>query len=99
MPRNWRNVATKERRKAIKDFWQKKTKEIAIKPRQFFQTFIPFISNKCKDERNIHIKINDRVEKDQRIVAEEFAECFSTMVKADSDFHDHPGVKATRKAK
>ena len=101
--RKWRNIATKERRKAIKDFWQEKTKEIAIKPRQFFQTFKPFISNKCKDERNIHIKINDRVEKDQRIVAEEFAECFSTMViKADSaeekDFHDHPSVKAIRKA-
>jgi hypothetical protein len=101
--RKWRNIATKERRKAIKDFWQKQTKEIAIKPRQFFQTFKPFISNKCKDERNIHIKINDRVEKDQRIVAEEFAECFSTMViKADSaeekDFHDHPSVKAIRKA-
>ena len=85
-----------------RDFWQEKTKEIAIKPRQFFQTFKPFISNKCKDERNIHIKINDRVEKDQRIVAEEFAEYFSTMVKADSaeekDFHDHPSVKAIRKA-
>jgi hypothetical protein len=100
--RKWRNIATKERRKAMKDFWQEKTKEIAIKPRQFFQTFKPFISNKCKDERNIHIKINGRVEKDQRKVAEEFAEYSSTMAKADSaeekDFHDHSSVKAIRRA-
>ena len=48
--RKWRNIATKERRKAIKDFWREKTKEIAIKPRQFFKLLNHLsVINKCKN--------------------------------------------------
>lgn len=52
--RKWRNIVTKERRKAIKEHWRLKTEEMAIKLRQFFQTFKPFISNKCKEEKYSH---------------------------------------------
>ena len=41
----------------MREYWWVKTEEIAAKPKQFFQTFKPFISTKCKDERTVLLKL------------------------------------------
>ena len=42
-----RNIATQERRKAIKTYWFKKSEELKSRPGEFFNTFSPF--NKIKN--------------------------------------------------
>ena len=37
------NLATKQRRKAVKQFWKMKSEKIRENPRDFFNTFQPFI--------------------------------------------------------
>ena len=39
LKKKYRNLATKERRKAIKEFWMKKTDDLKQKPWEFFKTF------------------------------------------------------------
>ena len=43
LKKKYRNLATKERRKAIKEFWMKKTDDLKQKPWEFFKTFRPFL--------------------------------------------------------
>ena len=39
LKKKFRNLATKERRKAIKEFWMKKTDDLKQKSWEFFKTF------------------------------------------------------------
>ena len=78
LKRRFRNIATKERRKAIKAYWQKTSDELKSKPRNFYKTFRPFLSDKSKDGTNICLKIDEKVEQDQLIVAEVLADYFTT---------------------
>ena len=43
LKKKYRNLATKERRKEIKEFWMKKTDDLKQKPWEFFKTFRPFL--------------------------------------------------------
>ena len=47
--KKYRNLATKERRRAIREYWDAKSKEINTKPFEFYNIFKPFISNKYKE--------------------------------------------------
>ena len=55
-PENWeikrrtRNEATKERRRAIKSFWEKTTQEMNSKPSDFFKSFKPFLGTKKQNK-------------------------------------------------
>ena len=77
----WRNEATKLRRKSIKSYWQKVCNNLNSNPKQFYNTFSPFLNHK-KDAcagNNITLNINGKVETNQETVAEHFADYFSTM--------------------
>ena len=69
LKRVWRNIATNERRKAIKAYWKKKADDLKTKPKEFYKTFGPFLNKKEKGEDNINININGRIEMDQAKVA------------------------------
>ena len=75
----WRDKATNDRRKAIKEYWNKITKELKQKLREFLKIFHPFISNKIKEDIEINLIIDGKIENDQLKVAEELANHFSTM--------------------
>ena len=109
-PENWefrrkaRNEATKQRRIAIKQYWDKKSNDLKNNPKAFFKTFKPFLGSKSCTERNdIHLKINGSMITDQQQVAEEFVEHFATLAdgisgtaierKSIEDFRDHPCVQ------
>ncbi|XP_028405238.1 uncharacterized protein LOC114527742 [Dendronephthya gigantea] len=80
LKRKYRNIATRERRKAIKSYWLRKSEELKSKPGEFFNTFKPFISSKTKDTNVICLKSDDEeVEKDQKVVAELLADHFNTV--------------------
>ena len=77
----WRNEATKLRRKSIKSYWQKVCNNLNSNPKQFYNTFNPFLNHK-KDAcagNNITLNINGKLETNQETVAEHFADYFSTM--------------------
>ena len=77
----WRNEATKLRRKSIKSYWQKVCNNLNSNPKQFYNTFNPFLNHK-KDAcagNNITLNINGKLETNQETVAEHLADYFSTM--------------------
>ena len=47
-----RNEATRQRRIAIKDYWRKKSEDPKMRPKEFFNTFRPFLNK--KDHIYIH---------------------------------------------
>ena len=59
LKKKYRNIATRERRKALTAYWYKKTEEIKSKPHDFFDTFRPFLNNKTKDANPIFLKNKD----------------------------------------
>ena len=58
LKKKYRNLATKGRRKAIKKFWKMKSEKIRENPRDFLNTFQPFISNKTAEKFNNPISLN-----------------------------------------
>ena len=66
MKKKWRNEATKDRRKAVKEYWEQKITEMHSKPREFFNVFKPFLGSKGKRENNnmIRLEINGKIEED-----------------------------------
>jgi hypothetical protein len=44
----WRNIATKLRCKAIKEYWNEKTADLNNNPREFYKVFKPFIDTKSQ---------------------------------------------------
>ena len=81
LQRKWRNEATKERRKAIKQYWKKVSDNVMSDPRKFYRTFRPFtdFKNKQGNSGGICLKVKDVLEGDQTKVANHFANFFSTM--------------------
>ena len=70
LKRKWRNIATTERRKAIKNYWTQKSDELKTKPRDFFKTFNPFLRSKGKQVTNISLRVNENIVTDQQSVVE-----------------------------
>ena len=59
LKKKYRNLATKERRKAIKQFWKiMKSEKIRENPRDFFNAFQPFISKKTAKNNPITLNID-----------------------------------------
>ena len=105
LKRKYRNIATRERRKAIKPYWYRKSEELKSKPSDFFNTFKPFIGTKAKDTNPTCLKSEDgEVEKDQTVVAELLAGHFNTVAAyiggnhitslTENDQRNHSSVKA-----
>ena len=97
-----RNVCTRLRRKAIKDFFRKKNVENS--PREFWNVYRPFLHSKSKQANDIFIKENDVVINQEKDIAEIFNNYFVNI--ADdlvdkslqhdyaADFNDHPSVQS-----
>ena len=84
LKRKWRNEATRQRRIAIKQYWEEVSHDLKNNPKNFFQTFKPFLDRKDKEDsrkREIHLSINGTLEKDRLVVAEYLSEYFSSMAK------------------
>ena len=50
--RKWRNLASKEKRRAIKAHWAQISDELK-RPRDFYESFKPFLSDKSKEEAKL----------------------------------------------
>ena len=97
-----RNVCTRLRRKAIKDFFRKKNVENSS--REFWNVYRPFLHSKSKQANDIFIKENDVVINQKKDIAEIFNNYFVNI--ADdlvdkslqhdyaADFNDHPSVQS-----
>lgn len=55
LKRKYRNIATRERRKAIRAYWYTNADEQKSTPSKFYDTFKPFISNKSKESAAIYL--------------------------------------------
>ena len=55
LKKKYRNIATRERRKALTAYWYKKSEEMKSKPHDFFDAFRPFLNNKTKDANPIFL--------------------------------------------
>ena len=102
--REARNKATKQRRIAIKDYWKKKAEDLQTNPRDFFNTFKPFLSTKdCSRNTEFQLNVNGTVVKDQKQVAEVLVDHFATIadgiggnsaqLKSIDDFKVHPSIQ------
>ena len=106
LKRKWRNIATRETRRAIKNYWSQKSDELKTRPRDFFKTFNPFLRSKGEESKNISLRADKSILTDQQIVAEVMGDYFSTMandiggqhvLKLDEhDFNNHQSVEAIR---
>ena len=78
LKRKYRNIATRERRKAIRAYWYTKADKHKSRPSKFYDTFKPFISNKIKELEAIYLKTEgDNAVKDQTEVAEILTKYFT----------------------
>ena len=104
LKRKWRNLATKERRRAIKAYWASKSDELKQKPRDFYKTFQPSLSKKNKEDIKIAIKVDEKIVTNQSIVADELCTYFSTVAndiggaQLQQDFERHPSIDVIRQA-
>ena len=85
-PENWelkrkcRNEATRQRRLAIMQYWRKKSEDLKIKPKEFFRTFRPFLTDKDKkSDTEINLKVDGNMIKNQGKVSEILAHHFATI--------------------
>ena len=65
LKKKYRNLATKERRKAIQEYWHKKTEEMHDKPASFFKAFKPFLKESNKQTTHLNLRIDRAVVTDQ----------------------------------
>ena len=105
LKKKYRNIATRERRKALTAYWYKKSEEMKSKPHDFFDAFRPFLNNKTKDANPIFLKNKheDGIIEDQRQVAETLANYFSTITSdiggnhvislTENEFNKHSSVQ------
>lgn len=109
LKRKYRNIATREQRKAIMEYWFAKSEELKSKPREFYNAFRPFINSKTKESTSISLKTEEGiVVKDQCEVAEQLLNyCTTAAVSIIGDNaiciteenHDnHGSIKALREA-
>ena len=77
----WRNTATRLRRRAIKEYWNKKAEDLRNNPKNFYSVFKPFLHSKSKKCENglFNLTIDGAIERDQRKIAEHFAKYFSSV--------------------
>ena len=106
---NWRNTATKLRRRAIKEYWKTKTDSSGSNPRDFFKVFKPFLDSKARgtDDNVINLDFNDSIIQDQTKVANCLVHYFTTVANDIGDPHllslteeelkDHKSVQKIRK--
>ena len=97
-----RNVCTRLRRKAIKNFFRKKNVENS--PREFWNVYRAFLHSKSKQANDIFIKENDVVINQKKDIAEIFNNYFvniadGLVVKSlqhdyAADFNDYPSVQS-----
>ena len=79
LKRKYRNIATRERRKAIMQYWFAKSEELKSKPREFYNTFRPCINSKTKESTLISLQTEEGiVVQDQFEVAEQLVNYFTT---------------------
>lgn len=82
LKKKYRNIATRERRKAIRAYWQTKSDELNTRPGAFYDTFKPFISDKTNKAVTIYLKReNGSLVKDQSEVADMLAIYFANVAK------------------
>ena len=109
LKKKYRNIASKERRKAISAYWHKKSEELHSNPSAFYNTFKPFISDKVKESPEICLRTKEgKVTSNQPEVAELLANYFTTAASSiggdhvnnltESDHRDHSSMKVIRKA-
>ena len=79
LKKKYRNLATKERRKAIKEFWMKKTDDLKQKPWEFFKAFRPFLG-KSKGSNTIILETEENAaETDESIISNKCAQYFTNI--------------------
>ena len=72
-----RNVCTSLRRKAIKEYFRKKSDEINQDPRQFWATYRPFLhSRRAYKSNDIILKEGEEIITDKTRIAETFNELY-----------------------
>ena len=80
LKRKARNEATRQRRIAIKEYLRKKSEDLKMRPREFFNTFRSFLNKKDHTyNTEIHLNDNGSIVRNQREVAEILADYFSTI--------------------
>ena len=57
----YRNIATRERRKALTAYRYKKSEEMKSKLHDFFDAFRPFLNNKTRNAKEYSLKTNMRM--------------------------------------
>ena len=70
LKRKWRNEATRQRCKAIKQYWKEVSHDLKSNPNIFFN-FKPFLDRKDKEgnrKRETHLSIDGRLERDKLVV-------------------------------
>ena len=103
-----RNASTRQRRIAIKQYWKRKADDLKIKPRDFFQTFKPFLGSKNHNTNSeINLKVHNNIVTDQTAVAETLASHFASLgddigdnqakLLSEGDFNSHLSVIRIRK--
>ena len=79
LKRKYRNITTRERRKAIMEYWFAKSEELKSKPREFYNAFRPFINSKTKESTFISLQTEESIVlQDQFEVAEQLVNYFTT---------------------
>lgn len=107
--RKYRNIATRERRKAIRAYWHTQSQELNARPDRFYSTFKPFVSNKTKESTEVSLKSEEsKIVKNQTEVTEMLANYFTNAASSiggnhvnnltEEDHDDHKSVKAIREA-
>ena len=92
LKKKYRNIASKERRKAISAYLRKKSEELHSNPSAFYNTFKPFISDKVKESPEICLRTKEGTVKiNQPEIAELLANYFTTA--ASSIGGDHVNSK------
>ena len=80
LKKKFRNIASKIRRKAIKEYWCKKTQNLKEKPRDFFNTFRPFLGSKTKDNNTINLATDHGdIDYDASIIVNRLANYFNNV--------------------
>ena len=77
LKKKYRNLATKERRKAIKEFWMKKTDDLKQKPWEFFKAFRPLLGKSKRS--NTIISEKNAAKTDESIISNKFAQYFTNI--------------------
>ena len=98
-----RNEATRLRRKSIKEFWIKKSKDLKDKPQQFYKTFMHFLgSRKTRESVDMKLKVNNSLVTNKLDIAETMGDYFSSIADdigpqrehLDTNLSNHDNIQA-----